>query len=57
MEERYVETLVGLMKNKTETIDIDIIRTLNISDVLNNFVNKLGLDKAHYQVLSKLRTK
>jgi hypothetical protein len=57
MEERYVETLVGLMKNKTETIDIDIIRTLNISHVLNNFVNKLGLDKAHYQVLSKLRTK
>jgi len=57
MEERYVETLVGLRKNKTEALDMDIIRTLNISDVLNNFANKLGLDKAHYQVLSQLRTK
>ncbi len=53
MEERYVETLVGLRKNKTEIFDMDIIRTLNISDVLNNFANKLGLDKAHYQVLSQ----
>lgn len=53
MEERYVETLVGSKKNKTETLDMDIIRTLNISDVLNDFANKLGLEKAHYQVLSK----
>jgi hypothetical protein len=56
MEERYVETLVGLRKNKIETFDMDIIRTLNISDFLNNFANKLGLDRAHYQVLSQLRT-
>lgn len=53
MEERYVETLVGLRKSKTETLDIDIVRTLNISDVLNKFANKLGLDRAHYQVLSQ----
>jgi hypothetical protein len=56
MEERYVETSVGLSKNKIETFEMDIVRTLNISDVLNNFVNKLGLDRAHYQVLSQLRT-
>ncbi|MEE8554146.1 MAG: hypothetical protein V3S72_12675 [Desulfobacterales bacterium] len=52
MEERYVETLVGLRKNKTETFDMDIIRTLYISDVLNNFANKLGLDRAHYQAFN-----
>jgi hypothetical protein len=53
MEERYVETLVGLRKNKNENFDMDIIRTLNISDVLNNFANKLDLDRTHYQVLSQ----
>jgi hypothetical protein len=56
MEERYVETLVGSRENKIETFDMDTVRTLNITDVLNNFANKLGLDKAHYQVLSQLRT-
>ncbi len=52
MEERYVETLVGSKKNKTETLDMDIIRTLNISDVLNDFANKLGLDRAHFQAFN-----
>lgn len=52
MEERYVETLVGSRKNKTETFDMDTVRTLNITDVLINFVNKLGLDRAHFQAFN-----
>lgn len=50
MEERYVETLIGLRKSKTETFYMDVVRTLNISDVLDNFLNMLGLDRAHYQI-------
>jgi len=52
MEERYVETLVGSRENKTETFDMDTVRTLNITDVLINFVNKLDLDRAHFQAFN-----
>ena len=51
-KELYVETSIGLQPEKVSTIDLNIVKTLNITDVLNNFVVRLNLDRTHYPALS-----
>jgi hypothetical protein len=51
-KELYVETSIGLQPEKVSTIDLNIVKTLNVTDVLNNFVVRLNLDRTHYPALS-----
>jgi hypothetical protein len=52
MKERYVETSIGLPPKKMSTIDMNIVKVLNITDVLNRFVVRLNLNRSRYSALS-----
>jgi hypothetical protein len=52
MKELYVETSIGLQTEKVSTIDLNIVKTLNITDVLNGFVVRLNLNRSCYRALS-----
>ena len=51
-KELYVETFIGSQPEKVSTIGMNIVKMLNITDVLNNFVVRLNLDRTHYPALS-----
>lgn len=51
-KELYVETSIGLQPEKVSIIGMNIAKMLNITDVLNNFVVRLNLDRTHYPALS-----
>ena len=51
-KELYVETSISVQPEKVSTIGMNIVKTLNITDVLNNFVVRLNLDRTHYPALS-----
>ena len=52
MKELYMETTMGLPPKKMSTIDMNIVNLLNITDVLNNFVVRLNLNRSRYSALS-----
>jgi hypothetical protein len=52
MEERYTETIMGLQTKKMSAVDVNIVKTVNVTDVLNNFVLRLNLNRSRYPVLS-----
>jgi len=52
MKELYLETSIGLRPEKISTIDMNIVKTLNITDVLNSFVVRLNLNRSRYPALS-----
>ena len=52
MKELYVETSIGLQPEKVSTIDMNIVKTLNITDVLNSFIVRLNLNRSRYRALS-----
>jgi len=52
MKELYMETSIGLSPKNRSTIDIPIIKVLNITEVLNSFVVRLNLNCSRYSALS-----
>ena len=52
MKELYRETTMGLPPKKMSTIDMNIVKVLNINDVLNRFVVCLNLNRSRYSALS-----
>ena len=52
MKELYVETSIGLKPEMPSTLDMITDKMLNITDVLNNFIKSLDLDRAHYPALN-----
>ncbi|MGD9334061.1 MAG: hypothetical protein PVJ50_03640, partial [Desulfobacterales bacterium] len=52
MKELYMETSIGLQPKKMSKIDINIVKVLNITDVLNSFVVRLNLNRSRYSALS-----
>lgn len=52
MKELYRETTMGLPPKSTSTIDMNIVKILNITDVLNRFVVCLNLNRSRYSALS-----
>ena len=52
MKERYMETTIGLQTKKISAADVNIVKTVNISDALNHFVVRLNLNRSRYPALS-----
>ncbi|MBW1958377.1 MAG: hypothetical protein JRF31_09495 [Deltaproteobacteria bacterium] len=52
MKELYMETTMGLQTKKMSAVDVNIVKTVNITDVLNNFVVRLNLNRSCYPALS-----
>ena len=52
MKELYIETTIGLQTKKMSAVDVNIVKTVNITDVLNNFVVRLNLNRSRYPALS-----
>ncbi len=52
MKELYLETMIKSREEKISDSDVDIVNMLNITDVLNNFVTSLDLDRVHCPALS-----
>jgi len=52
MKELYMETTIGLQTKKMSAVDMNIVKTVNITDVLNNFVVRLNLNRSRYPALS-----
>lgn len=52
MKELYMEKTIGLQTKKMSAVDMNIVKTLNITDVLNNFVVRLNLNRSRYPALS-----
>ena len=51
-EERYVERPIGPRTNRDDRSDCSAMRVLNITDVLERFLEKLGRDRASYRALA-----
>ena len=52
MKELYMEKTIGLQTKKMSAVDMNIVKTVNITDVLNNFVVRLNLNRSRYPALS-----
>jgi hypothetical protein len=52
MEERYLETSIGRQTVDTESLGTDSVKVLNITGVLERFIEKLQQERAYYQALS-----
>lgn len=52
MKERYTQTPIGLRPEKPSTMGMNIVKILKITDILNNFVNLMDLDRMHYTAIS-----
>jgi hypothetical protein len=52
MKELYMETTMGLETKKMSAVNVNIVKTVNITDVLNNFVVRLNLNQSRYPALS-----
>jgi len=51
MKELYMETSIGLPPKKKSTIDMNIVKVLYISDLLNTFIVRLNLNRSRYSAL------
>ena len=51
MKELYMETKIGLPPEITSSIDMNIVKIVNITDVLNRFVARLNLNPSGYSAL------
>ena len=51
MKELYMETTIGLPPKSTSTDDMNIVKIVNITDVLNTFVVRLNLNQSRYSAL------
>ena len=56
MKELYIETTIGLQTKKMSAVDVNIVKTVNITDVLNNFVVRLNLNRSRYPALSSVNS-
>ena len=56
MKELYMETTIGLQTKKMSVVDVNIVKTVNITDVLNNFVVRLNLNRSRYPALSSVNS-
>lgn len=56
MKELYMETTIGLQTKKMSAVDVNIVKTVNITDVLNNFVLRLNLNRSRYPALSSVNS-
>lgn len=52
MKERYTQTPIGLRPEKPSTMGMNIVKMLKLTDILNNFVNLMDLDRMHYPAIS-----
>jgi hypothetical protein len=52
MKELYVETKIGLRTKKMSAVEMNVVKTVNVTDVLNNFVVRLNLNRSRYPALS-----
>ena len=51
MKELYMETTIGLPPKNTSAIDMNIVKIVNITDVLNSFIVRLSLNRSRYSAL------
>ena len=51
MKELYTETTIGFPPKSTSTMDMNIVKVLHITDVLNSFVVRLNLNRSRYRAL------
>jgi len=51
MKKLYVETSIGRTQEKTSEMDMNVVKTLNISGMLSRYVDAVGMDRAHYPAL------
>jgi len=56
MKELYMETTIGLQTKKMSAVDMNIVKTVNITDALNNFVVRLNLNRSRYPALSSINS-
>lgn len=56
MKELYTETTIGLQMEKKSAVDLNIVKMVNITDVLNNFVVRLNLNRSRYSALSSINS-
>ncbi|RLB83274.1 MAG: hypothetical protein DRH24_07035 [Deltaproteobacteria bacterium] len=56
MKELYMETTIGLHTKKISAVDMNIVKTVNITDILNNFVLRLNLNRSRYPALSSVNS-
>jgi hypothetical protein len=52
MKKLYVETYINSRAEKVTEEDMIVVRTLNITGILNGFVDAMGLDRNRYPALS-----
>jgi hypothetical protein len=52
MKKLYVETAVNSGAEKISEMDMNVVKTLNITGILNDFVDATGLDRTRYPALS-----
>ena len=55
MNERYTQTSIGLGAETPSTTGMNIVKILKLTDILDDFSNRMGLDRIHYPAIS-LRT-
>jgi hypothetical protein len=52
MKKLYVETTVNSEAKNVSDVDINVVKTLNITGILIDFVDAVGLDRTRYPALS-----
>jgi len=52
MKELYTQTPIGLRPETPSTMGMTIVKTLKITDILNDFANLMDLDRMHYPAIS-----
>jgi len=52
MEERYTQTAIGLGPETPSTTEMNIVKMLRLTDILDDFANLMGLDRIHYPAIS-----
>lgn len=52
MKKKYVETSINWAHEEPSGVHMNVVKALNISGVLSQFVDAVGLDRAHYPALS-----
>jgi hypothetical protein len=53
MKKLYVETSVNSEAENISDVDMNVVKRLNITGILNDFVDAVGLDRTRYPALSK----
>ena len=52
MKGLYTQTSIGLRPEEPSTMGMNIVKILKITDILNDFVNRMGLDRMHYPAIA-----